>query len=463
MSRVVEFVNRKKYAPLFVVGLIAAAFLAVFCFIHYSDGDDAFFAEATSTMPFLEYLKYRYATWTGRMGGESLVYVVFGLGGIWFWRVVNALMVVALPLLMLKLALISNPPWERPKNWDTIRLLAILFSGYLLMDVMTFGHSAVWVNGSIFYTWSIVFGLLALIPAAKYFYGCRFKTWELAYALPMSVIAAMSIEQVGAVVFAFVLVAVVAGKKRGMKIHWGLVAQLMLILVAMIVLLCAPGNAIRIQAVFDGWITRDYLAMGSGHHLFITYQWLISSFANEGRLFFLCIWVAGMMLLAERGQCSPKWFVPTSLFVLVALLPFANVHVLSNVGIDDINPLALEVLPSWSAMTPMNVVALFWWTLAVGFTVPFLWKVSRSIMVLLVFAAAVASEGMMYFSPTIYASGERVYYMSCLLFVFIMLQFWLKLKTEKLRNLYVVSVVLLGMMNMLMQAAEVVGKLSHQQ
>ena len=61
------------------------------------------------------------------------------------------------------------------------------------------------------------------------------------------------------------------------------------------------------------------------------------------------------------------------------------------------------------------------------------------------------------------ASGERVYYMSCLLFVFIMLQFWLKLKTEKLRNLYVVSVVLLGMMNMLMQAAEVVGKLSHQQ
>lgn len=470
MSKLVEFVNRKNFVPLILMGLLVIAFFGVFCFIHYSDGDDAFFAEATSTMSYFEYLGHRYLTWTGRMGGESLVYVAFGIGGIWFWRVVNALMVVALPLLMLRLSTLSvglrlcdccssGVSQKHLDNWNILRLLVVLFSGYLLMDVMTFGHSAVWVNGSIFYTWSIVCGLLALIPAAKYFYGCGFKTWELAYAFPLSIIAAMSVEQIGAVVFAFIFVALVAGKRNGKKIHWGLVAQLLLILVSMIVLIGAPGNDIRIAAVFDGWITRDYLAMSTGQHLFITYQWLVSSFANEGRLFFLCIWVAGMMLLAERGQCTPKWFVPTSFFVLVALLPFANVHFLSNVGIDDINIVALDVLPSWSALTPMNVVALFWWTLAVAFTVPFLWKVSKSIMVLLAFAAGVASEAIMYFSPTIYASGERVYYMTSLLFVFIMVLFWLKLKNEKLKNLYVISVVLLGVMNILVQATEIVGKL----
>ena len=93
MQRIVDFVNEKKWVPCAVLAFFVVCFFGVFCLIRYSDGDDAIFDEMVSTRSFFDYLKFRYETWTGRMGGESMVYVVFRCGGIWFWRVANALMV----------------------------------------------------------------------------------------------------------------------------------------------------------------------------------------------------------------------------------------------------------------------------------------------------------------------------------------------------------------------------------
>ena len=107
MQRIVDFVNERKWLPCVAFALFVVCFFGVFCLIRYSDGDDAIFDEMVSTRGFFEYLKFRYETWTGRMGGESMVYVVFRYGGIWFWRVVNALMVAALPLCLLNLCFIS--------------------------------------------------------------------------------------------------------------------------------------------------------------------------------------------------------------------------------------------------------------------------------------------------------------------------------------------------------------------
>ena len=71
--------------------------------IGYSDGDDAFFYQYSHEMGFFEYLGWRYETWVGRLCGEAMVYLTFRMGP-WFWRVVNALMLVLLPLGVLTLA-----------------------------------------------------------------------------------------------------------------------------------------------------------------------------------------------------------------------------------------------------------------------------------------------------------------------------------------------------------------------
>ena len=54
-------------------------------------------------MGFGEYLSWRYQTWVGRMSGEAFVYLAFRLG-LGFWRVVNAVMLVLLPMGVLRLS-----------------------------------------------------------------------------------------------------------------------------------------------------------------------------------------------------------------------------------------------------------------------------------------------------------------------------------------------------------------------
>ena len=459
MQRIVDFVNERKWIPGAVLALFVVCFFGVFCLIRYSDGDDAIFDEMVSTRGFFEYLKFRYETWTGRMGGESMVYVVFRYGGIWFWRVVNALMVAALPLCLLNLCFISAGrslacPWER------IRLFVLALSGYLLMDVMTFGHAAVWVNGSIFYTWSIVCGLLAATPAVKSVYAGGYRKWELAYAIPLGVVAAMSIEQIGASLVAFVLISLVTVWLRQRRIDTGLIAQAAIVMAAFAVLFVAPGNALRAEAEYVDWLPPEFRNLGAGGHMFLTFQWLVSSFANEGRLFFLGIWALGVMLLLRRGDKDFRWIVPAAVFGVTALLPFAHVNVFSDVGLYGIDPaVPLTMLPSWEAMTVMNKVALFWWTAAVAFTVPFLWKVCKSLLPLLVFAGAVACELVMHFSPTMYASGERVYYLTSILFLFVIVRMYMALDSEKWKNAFVASAVVAGLLNAAVQASVILSKM----
>lgn len=108
--------------------------------------DDAFFYQYTHEMGFFEYLSWRYQTWVGRMSGEAMVYIAFSLG-IWFWRIVNAMMLVLLPCGVLKLA--EKAAGIRTKNFLPGESVAVV-SGYLLMAIMTVGYAAIWINGSIF-------------------------------------------------------------------------------------------------------------------------------------------------------------------------------------------------------------------------------------------------------------------------------------------------------------------------
>ena len=52
------------------------------------------------------------------------------------------------------------------QSLESVRYPVLLASGYLLMSVMTLGYSAVWVNGSIFYTWTFTAGVWAMMPLA---------------------------------------------------------------------------------------------------------------------------------------------------------------------------------------------------------------------------------------------------------------------------------------------------------
>ena len=427
--------------------------------VGYSDGDDAFFYQYTHEMGFFEYLSWRYQTWVGRMSGEAMVYIAFSLG-IWFWRIVNAMMLVLLPCGVLKLA--EKAEGIRTKNFLPGESVAVV-SGYLLMAIMTVGYAAIWINGSIFYTWSFTCGIWALVPVADIVFDTGdggsgdHNTWHFFYSIPCAVLASMSIEQMAAVLVTFEVLAVlvVILRKHEKQRTILLIIQTAVTVVAFVILFLAPGNDIRVASEVQNWMPQ-YEELSFWEHLFVTVQWLVSSFANENRLLLFGIWLAGILHIIcknERKASDVACMTAAGLFSAAALLPFAGIKVFSDCGlhIADIT-VRLEQVPRIEEMQAANWFAMCWWIAALLFTCILIWKVSKhNVVLMLVWLGGIASEAIMHFSPTIYASGARVYYLTDWMCMFIILVLAFKMPGKKWRDLYYSIVAGLGVWNLLYQ------------
>ena len=70
---------------------------------------------------------------------------------------------------------------------------------------------------------------------------------------------------------------------------------------------------------------------------------------------------------------------------------------------------------------------------------------------MLAYLAGIASEAIMYCSPTMYASGARVYYLTDLMYLFIILWMVMRMDSEKKKNLFIAGAAALGIINFLSQ------------
>lgn len=415
-------------------------------------------------MGFFEYLSARYQTWVGRMSAEALAYITFNLG-LEFWRVANAVMLVLLPAGILRLGyktagnptkLVSrNGLWS--ETWEALRYPILLACGYLLMNITTLGYSAVWVTGSIFYTWSFTAGVWAMMPLADAVFDTgKFSSWQFLYAIPCSIIAAMSIEQMGAVLIAFEMLSIRSIRMQKRRIPAMIGIQLALTFAAFALLLIAPGNGLRLDAEIARWMP-EFRNLSFGNHLFMTVQWLLSSFANESKAFFIAIWIGGTLLLKKEN--GKFYAILAAIFSAVAIFPYAGIYVFSEMGIGGLNIEPCLAVPTWQGTIVQNKIAFFWWILAVLFTLALLWRATaHSIFISMVFLGGIASEAVLHFSPTIYASGARIYYLTDLMYLFLILWLAMRMDSERKKNLYVAGTALLGVVNFLSQFSAMLSK-----
>lgn len=437
-------------------GIIFLAAFAVFCKIHYSDGDDAFFDSCVRSMSFLDYIKERYLTWTGRIGGETAIYIAFSLG-IWFWRIANAFMVTALPTLVFLIVKKFYPGVaDATSTWKDLRLFLLACSGFLLMDIVTCGHAAIWVNGSVFYTWALVSALVCIYLTLDYFKGITVSTKRFLASIPFGLFAVSSIEQIGFFLLAYFIGAIAVQKIGLKKIPAGLAVETLVLLATFAVVLAAPGNSLRVAAETETWFPT-FKALSFGEHALISAQWILSSLANEGKIFLVLIWIAALLSPMPKNKPS---FVATALFSVVAILPLAGITVLADTGISYIDPAVRpEVFPSIANATALNFVAMAWWLAVATFTL-FLTYKSLGTVGAALFTVALLCETMMFFSPTIYASGERVFFVTDWILTFIILSLFSRIPSEKHRNIFFSVALILALLNVLTQIPEMLAKLS---
>lgn len=471
---------KKRYAFGIFWALMFVGAMLVLSQSGYSDGDDAYFYQYTHSMGFFEYLSWRYETWVGRMAAEALVYITFNLG-LDFWRLINALMLVLLPIGILRLAAkAARVPEGSLAGWREhtpvcnsqhyyemgIGAAIAAVAGYFLMNINTLGYAAVWVNGSIFYTWSFTAGIWALMPFADFVFaeekpvcdgkprmtmeGCDWR--KFLYTIPCAVIASMAIEQMGAVLLVFEILALIYGIAKWRRVHPLLLAQTMVTMIAFVVLFAAPGNDIRVATEIVTWMP-EYETMSLGQHVFITVHWMLSSFANENKLFFCGIWIVGILLLfqkKERRVADWVCIVLAVVFSIAALLPFADITVFSDMGMQYMNGTQrVDHVPVVENLTGLVAFAMCWWAVALIYTFILIWRASGcQIALLLAYLAGIASEAIMFCSPTMYASGARVYYLTDLLYLLIILAMIFGVKERRKQYLMYGLIVVMGILNL---------------
>jgi hypothetical protein len=147
------------------------------------------------------------------------------------------------------------------------------------------------------------------------------------------------------------------------------------------------------------------------------------------------------------------WSAISVIFSCAAMLPYVGITVLSDMKIGDIDiESCVEHVASASDFDVRMWICVAVWSIALIFTFVWLIRVMGvNPVVLLAFAAAIASEAIMYFSPTIYASGARVYYLTDILCLFIILVEILYVKGERVRYAVCAAIAAAGILNFVSQ------------
>lgn len=392
--------------------------------ISYSDGDDAYFYNMAHSMPLFEYLKMRYIGWEGRMTSEAMTYIAFWFGKT-FWQFANAIILTLLPAGLIHMIKKMTGEMTERKSFF---LSLVVYLTILSLGITVIGYGAFWITGSTFYLWSIVAGIWAAMPFVELVYGQSVRPRMFWYAIPCGFIAAMGQEQIAAVVIAFGALAILCYFYRERRIAWLPLLETAIMITALVILFISPGTAARSQAEIEMWMPQ-YDTMSLGNHIFITVQWMLSSFANEGKMLFFLIWVLGACLLLKKEKRETGYggrkgvlcmAVTAWVFAVAAVLPYLGIHIFSEMGmgVTDITQ-CVDQVSTPSSISLQNWLAIVWWLLAIVFTVALMWKLGdrlrdKMTMGLMVLAAC-ASEAIMFFSPTMYASGARVFFMSQIL------------------------------------------------
>ena len=403
--------NYNRYIYVFIWCAFFIAAFSVCCLIGYSDGDDANFIAEIQGHSLIEYCTLLYRVWTGRIVSMGLEWI-FHQDNLFAWRVFNALTLTACAYLFTRFT----------RTDLKYGFLPILLAGsfFLLADINTIGYACIWVAGSVVYLFPAVTGLVALLYVYRVYSGQTVSILFLIGATICSILTIFSQEQMGLVVVCFEIIALIACFAKGKDHRKELIILTAVSIISLVIVFIAPGNQSRIRISQEIYLPA-LKSLSVPKHIFMTAQWLLSSFGNENALL-----LAAVLICRLLGRKTFKILDGAAVIMVVTLILAAfGYFPLSDMGLNLSSMRGLvEKIPEISDLTSIQLSGMVWSSVALIFTFVYIgpFKDHDTIVLRWVYLAAIASEAIMYFSPTIYESGERVFFVAdVLLFAMIML------------------------------------------
>lgn len=397
------------YNKYFLFGI----FLFLLLINHYkrnlfTAGDDQFFLNGINEYgqgSLYKFLDFRYKTWSGRVILEGIMVFIIRQN-IWLWRILNILVTLILCYSINKFTEIDNK-----KNY---LITFIVFISLFSITRPVYFSSALWVVGSFNYIWPAAFGILSLLPF-KYTLLKENYNKKLYLIYFISTVIACNGEQSAAVTIAFSLIVTVFVCIRDKKAYLLLILHNIFMIINGLFLFRAPGNQSRMRAEtvlsfpeFGMLTTIEKVYRGLT--LYINHAFYESTL--------LTFTMALLIFILVYNKFEDRYIR------FLALLPMAST-ILYKLNYSDLFQI-VKNKPEFEYLTfNINMYLPIGVFLGISILMVYLLYIifdSLEIKLLAVvsYLGAIASTLSISFSPTMYTSGERIFFMTDILFVIIL-------------------------------------------
>lgn len=378
----------------FYVGLFV---LAVLYFMNFNvdlGSDDGWFMKISEEYSFVGFLQWRYNNWSARLFPEAMLYLIF-LVPLFIHHLISA---CAWMLFSYSLVRIFVGTVDR-KNF----LVAFLSLGFINIWVMK--DAIFWITGAVNYLWPLALGLFALIPYADHFFRNQ-KTAIWLYLLPAFVFS-FSNEQLILCVIGVVLIYHVAIVIKKGKEHYYLYIPTAFFVTGFLFMFLAPGNKLRMQQEIKLWMP-DFSDLSPMARVLRGSTWLFEGW--QTKLFLLFILILVVSLVLDSSKLLAKIGIGYTLFLVLLTYNFPD-RVTNFQLINEGNWINSFKFGNFLSGTFMNAILPYLlWGLFFGLVIALSISVAKQkIFIGLSYSAALFSSIMMWFSPTMYASGARVF------------------------------------------------------
>jgi len=447
LMKSVKQIIQSEFFP-FLILFIAMIILHKFVFLW---GDDIYFSSVPQKYTLPGYLNWRYLTWAGRVSAEGTVFFIFK-DGAKLWRIINPMFIVLFAYSISRLVTDRNL-WDQ-KSRRSINWFICL--GWLYISKEILWESVFWVTGSVYYLWTVTAGLIALLPFKDAVAGeSKSSRFNVIYIIS-AMFAALGQEQISLIIVVFSIIINIQLYIKHKKVQKILIIESVIIILCFLILYLAPGNYVRIHSEINTWMPNyplyDKFEIG-----FSGVRWLLDCIINRSRLMLLMLTILlGFLVFFKYKGIRSGFFtvipfigsillflaILLSIYVVVPDFMVGKVHfpeiyystgtsvkkLLFNFYMElklyNIKTIKFIVWPVFIFLIPFYLFMLYKFTL-------------KSFYYILIYLAGICSAVILFFSPTIYASGYRtIFIMNVSLFlVFI---FLLKDIKGLLKNRYII-------------------------
>ncbi len=401
--------RHRDHAWVLLVVLLVAA-LHVHSFGNTLVADDAWFASALERRTLLDFMVWRYQRWSGRVPIEAvLVLIVIHT---WVWKLVNGMMLMLLCYSAGRIALAGTD-----KSSATVTSLA--FCMFMLIAPSTLSPAAWWITGSVNYLWPMALGLYGMLAFVEPGHGGN----AVRLARLLSAGLAMYNEQIALVLLPLSLLYVLMNPARYRQRPWE-IAQLGFMAANAFVVFAAPGSYNRFQ--FEQALRfPDFVAFDALDKLAIGFGLIFRSVIDSSNLLIAALLVLSGSLVTRSpvGKTAKTLMFATLGFAALGYLlalsgsetgPLLRFYGLPEIDGSSASSFNVYLLSAWSVFVVLGIVAA---------SAAAAWRSRRDCFIALFsLLLGLLSLGALGFSPTAYASGDRIEFVSQVMFLLVALR-----------------------------------------